>query len=45
MRPFRSRAMAAIVLAILVLGLLGTVANASTNPSTFPEDPWGLIAR
>ena len=42
MRPFRSRVMAAIVFAILVLGLLGTVANAVDIPSanSFPEDPW-----
>ena len=39
MRPFRSRVLAAIVLAILVLGLLGTAANAVGIP-TFPEDPW-----
>ena len=44
MRPFRSRVMAAIVFAILVLGLLGTVASAAPIPSAFPEDPWGLIA-
>jgi hypothetical protein len=33
----------ALVLAILVLGLLGTVANAAEFPSVptiFPEDPW-----
>lgn len=41
MRPFRSRVMAAIVLAILMLGLLGSVANAADIPSdSFPEDPW-----
>lgn len=45
MRPFRSRVMAAIVVVILVLGLFGTVASAYEIPSTFPEDPWGLIAR
>jgi hypothetical protein len=33
--------MAAIVMAILVLGLLGTVANANEIPNIgFPEDPW-----
>jgi hypothetical protein len=34
--------MAAIVFAILVLGLLGTVANAAEIPdrNAFPEDPW-----
>ena len=42
MRPFRSRVVAAIVLAILMLGLLGSVANAGHIPtSSFPEDPWG----
>jgi len=42
MRPFRSRAMAAIVFAILLLGLLGSVANAADIPprTIFPEDPW-----
>lgn len=43
MRPFRSRALAAIVLAILVLGMLGSVANGAQIPNTtnrFPEDPW-----
>jgi len=34
--------MAAIVFAILLLGLLGTVANAADIPTrtAFPEDPW-----
>jgi hypothetical protein len=49
MRPFRSRAMTAIVFAILILGLFGTVANAAEipgRPSCFPEDPWrGLSNR
>ncbi len=41
MRPFRSRVLAAIVLAILMLGLLGSVANAGEIPTnSFPEDPW-----
>ena len=42
MRPFRSRVMAAIVFAIVLLGLLGTVANAAGIPdkNAFPEDPW-----
>jgi hypothetical protein len=43
MRPFRSRVATALVFAILVLGLLGTVANAAeipSTPSSFPEDPW-----
>ncbi|MDQ2913378.1 MAG: hypothetical protein M3T56_08995 [Chloroflexota bacterium] len=44
MRPFRSRVLAAIVFAILVLGLLGTVADAAGIPTRagFPEDPWGF---
>jgi hypothetical protein len=47
MRPFRSRVIAAIVLAILVLGLLGTVANAVDIPAAnaFPEDPWDGAGR
>jgi hypothetical protein len=41
MRPFRSRVMAALVLAILMLGLLGSVTNAAEIPSSsWPEDPW-----
>lgn len=41
MRPFRSRVMAAIVMAILILGMLGTIANADEIPTnSFPEDPW-----
>ena len=46
MRPFRSRVMAAIVFAILVLGLLGSVANAADipTPTAFPEDPWDPAA-
>jgi hypothetical protein len=41
MRPFRLRVVTAIVLAILMLGSLGTVANADQIPtSSFPEDPW-----
>jgi len=40
MRPFRSRVLAAIVLAILMLGLVGSVANAADPTSSFPEDPW-----
>lgn len=43
MRPFRSRVTTALVFAILVLGLLGSVANAAEIPATpnsFPEDPW-----
>ncbi len=45
MRPFRSRALAAMVMAILFLGLLGSVARADEIPTTsFPEDPWGKPA-
>ena len=45
MRPFRSRVAAAIVLAVLMLGLLGNVANAGQIPtSCFPEDPWNARA-
>jgi hypothetical protein len=41
MRPFRLRVVTAIVLAILMLGSLGTVANAGQIPTnSFPEDPW-----
>jgi hypothetical protein len=41
MRPFRLRVVTAIVLAILMLGSFGTVANAGQIPtSSFPEDPW-----
>jgi hypothetical protein len=43
MRPFRSRVMAAIVFAVLLLGMLGSVASAAqvdVAPSNFPEDPW-----
>ena len=41
MRPFRLRVATAIVLAILMLGSLGSVANAGGIPtSSFPEDPW-----
>jgi hypothetical protein len=42
MRPFRLRVATAIVLAILMLGLLGSAAKAddiSTN--RFSADPWG----
>jgi hypothetical protein len=42
MRPFRSRVMAAIVFAILLLGLLGSVADAAWFPArpSSPEAPW-----
>jgi hypothetical protein len=43
MRPFRLRVTTALVFAILMLGLLGSVAHAAQPPSTtnsFPEDPW-----
>jgi hypothetical protein len=36
--------LAAIVLAVLALGLLGTVANAEEMPNAFPEDPWDLLS-
>jgi len=40
MRPFRLRVATAIVLAILMLGSLGSVANADQIPtSIFAEDP------
>jgi hypothetical protein len=41
MRPFRSRVAAAVIFAILLLGMLGSAANAA-GPVTncFPEDPW-----
>jgi hypothetical protein len=43
MRPFRSRVVAALVLAILMLGSLGSLANAREIPTTsFPEDPWAV---
>jgi hypothetical protein len=45
MRPFRSRVLAALVMAILSLGVLGSVAFADDTPTTtgcFPEDPWGI---
>ena len=42
MRPFRSRVLAAMVMAVLCLGLVGSVARADEIPTTsFPEDPWG----
>ena len=34
MRPFRSRMVAALVMAVLCLGLLGTVASADEIPTT-----------
>ena len=41
MRPFRSRVLAAMVMAVLFLGLVGSVARADEVPTTsFPEDPW-----
>jgi hypothetical protein len=43
MRPFRSRVVAALVLATLMLGSLGSLANAREIPTTsFPEDPWAV---
>jgi hypothetical protein len=45
MRPFRLRVTTAIALAILMLGSLGSVANADEIPSSsFPEDPWDHAA-
>ena len=45
MRRFRSRVVTAIVVGILMLGLLGGVANARELPTvSFPEDPWGIPA-
>ena len=45
MRPFRLRVATAIVLAILMLGSLGSAAKADEIPTTsFPEDPWGIAA-
>jgi hypothetical protein len=44
MRPFRLRVATAIVLAILMLGSLGSVANAHGIPTSFPEDPWNAAA-
>jgi hypothetical protein len=45
MRPFRSRALTALVTAFLFLGLLGSVALADEVPTTsFPEDPWGRVS-
>jgi hypothetical protein len=46
MRPFRSRALTAIVVAILMLGMLGSVADAASHhgrPNSFPEDPWPSV--
>jgi hypothetical protein len=41
MRPFRSRVLAAMVMAVMFLGLVGSVARADEIPTTsFPEDPW-----
>lgn len=46
MRPFRLRVATAIVLAILMLGSLGSVARADEIPTTsFPDDPWGWAAQ
>jgi hypothetical protein len=45
MRPFRSRVLAAMVMAVLFLGLVGSVARADEIPTTsFPEDPWDRAA-
>jgi hypothetical protein len=43
MRPFRSRIVTATVLAILMLGSLGSLANADEIPTTsFSVDPWAV---
>jgi hypothetical protein len=45
MRPFRSRALTALVMAILSLGLFGSVANADEIPSSsLSADPWSVAA-
>ena len=45
MRPFRSRALAAMVMATLFLGLLGSVARADEIPTTsVPADPSNGVA-
>ena len=42
MRPFRSRVLAAMVMAVLFLGLVGSVARADEIPTTnLPKDPSG----
>ena len=44
MRPFRLRVMTAIALAILMLSLHGSAANAGLVPTrVFPEDPWNAM--
>jgi hypothetical protein len=41
MTPFRLRVVTAIVVAFLMLGSLGSAANAAQiPPASFPEDPW-----
>ena len=43
MRPFRSRVLAAMVMAVLFLGLVGSVARADEIPTTnFSENPPGV---
>ena len=43
MRPFRSRVLAAMVMALLFLGLVGSVARADEIPTTnFSDDPSGI---
>jgi hypothetical protein len=46
MRPFRSRVLAALVMATVLLGLLGTIANADDLPTqAAPTDPtFGIVA-
>jgi hypothetical protein len=41
MRPFRLRVVTAILLAFLMLGTLGSAANAANiSTNSFPDDPW-----
>ena len=45
MRPFRLRVVTAIAFALLMLGSLGSLADARQIPTTsFPEDPWNAAA-
>jgi hypothetical protein len=46
MKPVRSRILAAITLAFLILGLLGSVADArgGAMKTSFPEDPWPTLS-
>ncbi|HEY7623881.1 MAG TPA: hypothetical protein VIA63_02525 [Candidatus Limnocylindria bacterium] len=46
MKPVRSRILAAIALALLLLGLFGSVADArgGFTKMSFPEDPWPTLS-